>query len=553
VDDYESYDAVAFSPDGTRLAAMNSSEHSADNSVHIWNTATGEEIAVLRGHERWSRSVAFDPTGERLASGGWDRTIRIWDADTGECLLILRGHGDAITSLAFSPDGTRVVSGSHDETVRIWDVLTGEELLLIRGRKGSSWPMVVFSPDGRRLASGSYDKTVLIWDPSTGEELLVLRHQDGVSAVTFSPDGTRLASASMNDNVIRIWDVSAGREVAALHGHEDVILSLAFSPDGTRLASASRDITARIWDPKTGEHLRVLRGHQAGLTSVAFGPDGMRLASASWDGTVRIWHTEALRIRHRRRRETLAARLTAASTVEPLWKQPIGVKSIAGQLRADVSLTDVQLQASLDLLLRRSARLQERVNDLFARMVFTEDVVAALEADGSMAPGTRHKAVTRALEIGDEGMRINRDSWNLVCSPSGDPESYEIGLRGAEVAVASDPNNFVFLGTLGMAQYRNRLNDEACATFTRCDQLRRQHGYKSVPRDVAGLTMALYRLGRVTEARLSFRGLEDMMRDPEEGWTYTEDERALFQECKQQLRRADALTEPLDETEDDFR
>ncbi|MCK4414783.1 MAG: serine/threonine protein kinase [Candidatus Eisenbacteria sp.] len=550
---YECYEAVAFSPDGTRLAAINGSDHSADNAAHIWDTATGEELAVLTGHGNWSQSIAFDPTGARLATPADGKTIRVWDGNTGECLLVLKGHDEGVKSLAFSPDGKWLASASSDETVRIWDASTGEELRVLRVPKGSDWPIVAFSPDGGRLALSSYDKTVRIWDTSTGEELLVLRHQARLMTVTFSPDGTRLASAPMDDHSIRLWDASSGREVAVLHGHEHYVLSLAFSPDGSRLASASRDKTVRIWDANTGEHLRVLRGHQGLVTSVAFDTDGKRLVSASRDGTVHIWHTEPFRIRDQRRQAILAARPTVEPIVERLWKRPIDAKSIARQLRENTSLTDVQLRVALDLLLHTSAQFQEHVNDLLARMMFADNVVAALEIDDSLDPGLRYKAVKRVRAIGDEGLRLNRDSWNLVRSPGGDPESYEIALRGAEAAVAAEPENFVFLSTLGMAQYRNRLYDEANATLARADQLRRQQGQESVPRDAAGMTMALLRLGRIKEAQLSYSLLEDIMSDPETWWVYTVDEPALFEECRQLLGRADVLSEPLEQTKDGAR
>ena len=66
-------------------------------------------------------AVAFSPDGTRIASGGRDGILRLWDAGTGDLLLKLEGHSDYIKSLAFSPDGRQIATGSGDHTVRIWD------------------------------------------------------------------------------------------------------------------------------------------------------------------------------------------------------------------------------------------------------------------------------------------------------------------------------------------------------------------------------------------------------------------------------------------------
>jgi len=78
-------------------------------------------VATLRGHERAVISVAFSPDGTRVVSGSFDNTIKLWDAASGEVVATLRGHEDAVFSVAFSPDGTRVASGSWDKTIKLWD------------------------------------------------------------------------------------------------------------------------------------------------------------------------------------------------------------------------------------------------------------------------------------------------------------------------------------------------------------------------------------------------------------------------------------------------
>jgi WD40 repeat protein/tRNA A-37 threonylcarbamoyl transferase component Bud32 len=282
----ESFVSLAFSPDGTRLAAAG-----LDGTVKVWDVATGQEALTLRGHTNSVVSVAFSPDGTRLASAGGDQTVKLWDAATGQEALTLRGHTSNVRSVTFSPDGTRLASASRDGTVKVWDVAAGRETLTLKGLTDAV-SSVAFSPDGTRLASAGYT-TVKVWDVATGRETLTLQGlTDAVFSVAFNPDGTRLASAS-RDGTVRIWDVATGQEALILRGHTNFVMSVAFSPDGRHVASASWDQTVKLWDAATGQEALSFQGHTSGVTSVAFSPDGTRLASASGDGTVKVWDVAA--------------------------------------------------------------------------------------------------------------------------------------------------------------------------------------------------------------------------------------------------------------------
>jgi WD40 repeat protein len=284
--------SVAFSPDGKRIISG-----SWDNTIKVWDAATGDELMTLRGHKECVKSVAFGPDGKRIASGSNDTTIKVWDSATGTELMTLRGHGNWVDSIAFSPDGKRIISGSADHTIKIWDAATGTELMTLRGHRyhGGSYAgsirSIAFSPDGKRIASGSNDRTIKIWDAATGAELMTLRgHRGAVKSVAFSPDGKRIASGSTN-KTIKIWDAATGAELMTLRGHGNWIDSIAISPDGKRIISGSGDNTIKVWDSATGAELMTLRGHGDWVASIAISPDGKRIVSASGDKTIKVWDT----------------------------------------------------------------------------------------------------------------------------------------------------------------------------------------------------------------------------------------------------------------------
>ncbi|EXL39066.1 hypothetical protein FOCG_18314 [Fusarium oxysporum f. sp. radicis-lycopersici 26381] len=148
--------SAVFSNDGTLIASG-----SRDNTVKIWNVATGAEERTLEGHTGSVSSVVFSNDGRLIASGSHDNTVKIWNVATGEEAQTLKGHTDFINSAAFSKNDTLIASGSRDNTVKIWK-----------------------AKDGKLIASGSRDNTVKIWKVATGEEEQTLEgHMDFINSV----------------------------------------------------------------------------------------------------------------------------------------------------------------------------------------------------------------------------------------------------------------------------------------------------------------------------------------------------------------------------------
>lgn len=279
---------AAFSPDGTRLLTV-----SSDNSATLWNSATGEAIWVLRGHDAPVTSVAIAADGTRFATASDDRTVKVWDATSGALLNTLIGHEGAALVVAFSPNGKRLFAGSDETGIALaWDVTNGEELFRFDGESAVvGIDAIAVSPDGTRLATGEFDTTVRFWDAATGALLQTLfGHASQVVSVAYSPDGSYLASGS-EDGTVKLWESATGREALTLGGHTSGVMGVAFSPNGDRLYSAGRDGTARIWDisPAAGRDGLNLVGHSDRLFGVAYHPDGTQVATWSWDGSANVW------------------------------------------------------------------------------------------------------------------------------------------------------------------------------------------------------------------------------------------------------------------------
>jgi WD40 repeat protein len=158
---------LAFSSDGMRLAM------GGHQLLKVFDVTRPAELLTLAGHGPNSEvlALAFSPDGTRLASTGDDGTLKVWDAATGTLLLTCNDYVGAMNCVLFDRSGSRVVTGSRDGSVKFWDVTTGLELLTLRGNDLGIVPSLkegivclAFTPDGTRLASASIEGTVRVWD-----------------------------------------------------------------------------------------------------------------------------------------------------------------------------------------------------------------------------------------------------------------------------------------------------------------------------------------------------------------------------------------------------
>lgn len=270
--------SLAVSPDEQLLAVA------TGTGIWLYRLPQLEAISVLVGHSRPVRTLAWSPDSLQLASAGDDETIHLWEVSSGNEVGQLSGEADWIRVLAWSPDGLQLASGGNETVITLWDPRSGQEIRQLSGHEGSIRALA-WSPDGQRLASTSNDRTIRIWTPAGNDTpLLLTGHTSIIFDLAWSPDGQQLASAG-GDLLVRLWDSQTGQAQQQLSGHSGLVLSVLWLDNGQKLASASEDGTIRLWDP-AGTELQRLTGHQGPVADIAWAG---QLVSAGEDGTLRLW------------------------------------------------------------------------------------------------------------------------------------------------------------------------------------------------------------------------------------------------------------------------
>jgi WD40 repeat protein len=330
--------ALAFSSDGTRMAAANQV-----GEIAIWNAETGEIIApAWQAHEGIVLALDFSPDGKVLVSGGFDdEAVVVWDAATGDRVGELTRDGGRVYDLVFTPDGQTLVTSTAGSQIVVWDAIHALELrrlealdaaegtavggsLAISGNGAilaavdgagvvRQWRMdngipfadpfetgqspvaaLALNHDGSLLATAGVGRDVRLWStgvPRLGMLTTARGHSTVPDTLAFSPDNVTIATGD-GYGAVFLWDSRTGQPIGdRLRGQSDAIWALAFNHDGSLLASGSEDGTVQLWDPRTGlAAYPPLGGYgMQAVSALAFSPAGDWLATGGWNSTIRLW------------------------------------------------------------------------------------------------------------------------------------------------------------------------------------------------------------------------------------------------------------------------
>jgi WD40 repeat protein len=251
--------ALAFVPDNKeRKLAVGSFTEKGAGSVKLWDVTpalgklAAKEGPAFEGHTKGVFCLAF-AKDKTLATGGADGTAILWDIASGKKKHALNAE-QFVQSLAFSPSGARLATGDRVGAVRVWGTANGE--LIRRGgakevsaHEGAVYALVLLSDDFDFLSAGA-DHLVKQWswkeNKNPSARLVSRAHYQPVSCLMLLGP-TAFATGSF-DRTIKLWDRrDGGEDRFTLMGHTGPIRALAATGNRQLLASGAQDGTIRLW------------------------------------------------------------------------------------------------------------------------------------------------------------------------------------------------------------------------------------------------------------------------------------------------------------------
>ncbi len=121
---------LKFSPDGNYFAASN-----WDKKVYIYDTKTWELKSTLEGHVNVVQTIDISADGKYLASGAGNNTVQeadnsviVWDVATGQQVCRYTGHVGAVNKVIFDKTSQLVYSCGDDGAIKAWNYQDCQEV-----------------------------------------------------------------------------------------------------------------------------------------------------------------------------------------------------------------------------------------------------------------------------------------------------------------------------------------------------------------------------------------------------------------------------------------
>lgn len=195
---------------------------------------------VIKAHDGWVHDVKFDAENEWFATASADQTIKVWDIASGALKLVLTGHRMGVRSLAISAQMPYMFSGSEDKEVFCWDLEHNKVVRTYHGHRSGVYTVGLHPEIPYLLASGSRDQSVRLWDVRTRTEIHVLNHDEAVNCVALQSDEPQLISGSQ-DRSVKLWDIVGGKCRETLTNHSHSVRSLAIHPTEYTFVAGGKD------------------------------------------------------------------------------------------------------------------------------------------------------------------------------------------------------------------------------------------------------------------------------------------------------------------------
>jgi len=246
-------------------------------------------------------AVAFSPDGHRIAAATFGGPVALVDARSGALLRELPGHAGGTLSVNFSPDGEQLATGGQDGHVRVHALASGQELQAWEA--GGAWvEHVLWSPSGAHLAAAA-GRSVRIWSrrgtPKGGYE----QHASTVTSIQWSASGTGVIS-SCSDGIHRL-EAGRKRPLETLEA-EGAVLAVAISPDRKFIAAGRQDSSIRLWAVRATQAVSYdMPGYRSKVRALAWNAASNLLATGDGE-EVAVWELGA-RMSERQRAQGLTA------------------------------------------------------------------------------------------------------------------------------------------------------------------------------------------------------------------------------------------------------
>ena len=336
---------LAISPNNKLLASGG-----RDQTVILWDYASGKELKTFDGYTNWIKSIAISPGNKKIVTGSFEE-LRVNDlTQNGKEIFKQKVHEYDINAIAFSSDGTLMattsnlkkegLNGQNTELI-IWNFASmvkikrilfkgdpasemrfenNNELLFVGSKQiysininsasviktqeiNADYRSYSLSPDGKWIAVNDYDNTevsdahgmsgkvgavVRIFDRETLKKVTIFNaKKEQIRTIKFSSDSKYLAAGASDG--IYVYSMESLKQVAQFVDKMEWPMSLTFTNDSKNVIAGDKDKIIRVWDIDDGKLMKKLGSVANSIQHIALRPSGQSLAVTNGSGGIQVF------------------------------------------------------------------------------------------------------------------------------------------------------------------------------------------------------------------------------------------------------------------------
>jgi WD40 repeat protein len=294
--------AMRFGPDGKTLTTVG-----RGGTVHVWDVATGREMASQRLPIEPQHGCGISPDGRLIAAPDaqcyTNNTMRVFEVKTGKEVYRFNEAWNPNVRLEFAPDGQTLAVLKINGKLDVRNVADGKGIVLrtidIAGR-APSYPALIFAPDGKSFLVSMPGHDIGHFDYQTGKRLMQfdypMKDNGGYGALAISADAKVVAGMCQYAQHVDVYE-AGGKWRCSFGGNLPSVFQVWLMPDGKHVLASLDQSRLGVFDATTGKQVRTLDGHNTSIFRTAFSPDGKTMATAD-NAVIRLWDTATFKPLH---------------------------------------------------------------------------------------------------------------------------------------------------------------------------------------------------------------------------------------------------------------